>query len=372
MESNRGKQKFSSRGGWLAWRATRWAISLGTFIILSAWTASAVEPPKELVEAAKKEGGLNYWGTDGETAPKFSKDFEKKYPFMAGKIQFWDAKSNEVVERIVTEGKAGRHSVDIISVNEGWMKRMIKSGYLLPYEWPNVKSWGDTGQPSHGSWANLFADPRPAIYNTELIPPADAPKSLEDLINPKWKGLSGISDASEEFPFIYAYLWRNGDKLNWEKSFDFFRRLVEATKPAVVNGYTGPTRLLAAGEFGLFHIGLFSRAYQLIKKKAPVGLVPLNPMYISNGAFAIAKNAPHPNAAKLYAYWLTSTRGSVAYANNLGRFPIDPTAREADPVKTAEKFGITRNLMVSVPTEAWTKEDQKKSEDFYFKLLGVK
>jgi iron(III) transport system substrate-binding protein len=338
----------------------------------SSLPAIASEPSAELVEAAKKEGKLVYWGTDAETAPKFSKDFEKKYPFMAGKIEFWDAKSNEVVERIVTEAKAGRHSADFISINEGWMKRVEKSDLLLNYDWPNVKSWGSENQPNHGFWANLFMDPRPAIFNTELIPPHEAPKSLEGLINAKWKGLSALSDASEEFPFIYAYLWKKGDELNWEKSFDFFRRLVETTKPAIVNGYTGPTRLLAAGEFGLFHIGLFSRAYQLIKKGAPVGLVPLKPMYVSNGSFAIAKNAPHPNAARLYAYWLTSTRGSIFYANHLGRFPVDPTARDADPVRTAEKYGITGSIMTSLPTEAWTKDVQRKSEQFYLKLLGLK
>ncbi len=357
----------------------RRAVSSIVFILVvglvfwySGHFAIAGDPPAELVEAAKKEGKFVYWGTDAETAPKFSKAFENKYPFMKGKIEFWDAKSHEVIERIITEAKAGRYSADFISISEDWLNRLTEAGLLLKYEWVNVNAWGGNVQPDHGMWANVSIDPRPAVYNTEVIRPSDAPKSLEGLINPKYKGLSALSDASEEFPFIYAYLWRQGDRLNWEKSFGFFRRLFETTKPAVVNGYTGPTRLLAAGEFGLMHIGLFSRAYQMLKKKAPIALVPLNPMYGSVRSFAIPKNAPHANAAKLYAHWITTTEGSVAYANFLGKFPYDPSAENAEPVKVAKKHGVTRDMIHRIPTEAWTKQDTEKSASFYYKLLGLK
>jgi iron(III) transport system substrate-binding protein len=338
------------------------------------WTgiAGAGDAPQEAVDAAKKEGKLVYWGTDGETAPKFAKKFEAKYPFMKGKIEVWDAKSNEVIERIITEAKAGRYSPDFISVSEDWLNRLHEAGLLLKHDWSNVKAWGGKVQPDHGMWANASIDPRPAYYNTEVIKRADGPKSIEGLINAKYKGVSALSDASEEFPFVYAYLWRNGDKLNWEKSFDFFRKLVETTKPAVVNGYTGPTRLLAAGEFGLMHIGLFSRAYQVLKKGAPIAFVPLNPMYGSVRSFAIPKNSPHPNAAKLFAHWMTSTEGSVEYANLLGKFPFDPTAANAEPVKVAKKHGLTRDIVNRIPTDAWNKSDTEKSAAFYYKLLGLK
>jgi ABC-type Fe3+ transport system substrate-binding protein len=348
-------------------------ITLGIYCLLpTSSIAVAGEPSKELIEAAKKEGNLVYWGTDAETAPKFTKVFMKKYPFMNKKIEFWDAKSHEVVERIITEAKAGRHSADFISISEDWLNRLQEAGLLGRYDWPNVERWKVDVHPKHGLWVNASIDPRPAVYNNEMIPSSKAPKTLEDLIDPKWKGISALSDASEEFPFIFAYLWRKGDKLNWEKSFDFFRRLVKTTEPAVVRGYTGPTRLLVAGEFGLFHIGLFSRTYQMIKRGAPVGLVPVSPLYGSVRSFAIPKHAPNPNTAKLFAHWMTSTEGSIAYANFLGKFPYDPSAGEAKPVKVAKKYGINRRDVIRIPTEAWNKESTDKSADFYYKLLGIK
>jgi iron(III) transport system substrate-binding protein len=350
------------------------SVLFGTAIISSLLMASlfAADPPQALVDAAKKEGKLVYWGTDAETAPKIVKSFEAKYPFMKGNIEFWDANSNEVVERVVTEAKAGRFSPDFISMSEDWYNRLKEAGLLMKHDWTNVRAWQTDVQPADGLWANVAIDPRPAYYNTEVLKETDAPKSLEGLINAKYKGMSALSSASEEFPFIYAYFWRQGNKLAWDKSFDFFTRLVKTTKPQIVDGYTGPTRLLAAGEFGLFHIGLFSRAYQMLNKGAPLALVPLDPMYGSVRAFGILKNAPHPNAAKLYAHWITTQQGSVTYANLLGKFPYDPSAANAKPVKVAKKNGITRSMLHRIPTEAWTKADTEKSANFYYKLIKFK
>jgi len=354
------------------WRAISLASSAALISCLVTPALFAADPPKALVDAAKKEGKLIYWGTDAETAPKIVKSFEAKYPFMKGNIEFWDANSNEVVERVVTEAKAGRFSPDFISMSEDWYNRLQEAGLLMQHDWSNVKAWRTDVQPDHGLWANVSIDPRPAYYNTEVLKPADAPKSLEGLINAKYKGMSALSSASEEFPFIYAYFWRQGNKLAWDKSFDFFRRLVETTRPQIVDGYTGPTRLLAAGDFGLFHIGLFSRAYQMLNKGAPLALVPLDPMYGSVRAFGILKNAPHPNAAKLYAHWITTPEGSVNYANLLGKFPYDPSAANAKPVQIAKKNGITRAMLHRIPTEAWTKADTEKSATFFYKLIKFK
>lgn len=340
------------------------------FILLAAPAFAA--DMNDMVEAAKKEGALVYWGTDAETAPKFVKKFEERYPFMKGKITFYDAPTNEVVERLLTEAKAGRHSADFISISEDFMPTLNTAGLLFKHDWSAARQWGAHYQPDHGMWVNVGINPRPAIYNTEIINPNEAPKNYEGLINEKWKGKSAISTVAEELPFVLAYFWGDKTNLNWKKSFSFFERLVDVTKPAVVKGFTGPTRLLAAGEIGIMHTAIFSRAHQMIKRKAPVGIVPLNPMYGSARAFGILKNAPHPHSAKLFAHWMTSTEGTVEYANLMGTFPLDPQAGDAEPVKAASKFGITRDLIKMVPTELWTKDNQKKSADFYYKLLGLK
>jgi len=89
---------------------------------------------------------------------------------------------------------------------------------------------------------------------------------------------------------VYAYLWGSADKLNWERSFAFFERLAKVTKPRAVRGYTPSQRILAAGDFGLLHFGLFSRAFRDARDGAPVGVGAVEPMTASLVNIVIMKH----------------------------------------------------------------------------------
>ena len=361
---------FASLGsGWLRCLASFSAlIAYGLLVSVSAL---AQEPPKELIEAAKKEGQLTYWGTGGEVALKVYEPFLKRYGL---KLEVFDEVANSIAERMITEAQAGTYTPDIVEISPEWLTFVDARGLLATdYEWPNAQKWG-VKQPLLPKAAFYAADPRPAVFNTNLISKNYWPKGPVEkaLINPKFKGLSALSTSSEEFPMIYAYLWGSADKLNWERSFDFFRRLVEVTEPKAVRGYTGPQKLLAAGEFGLMHFGLFSRAFRNVKDGAPVGVGALDPLVASPSTLAIPKNAPHPNAARLAAYWITTTEGQENKSKIGGQLPLDPKAKSA-PAEFAKKWGITPDKLSFVPIEVLTNQDAlKKSDEFYRKLLRVR
>src|ERR687898_335373 len=57
----------------------------------------AQEPPKELIEGAKKEGQLTYWGTNGEVALKIFEPFLKRYGL---KLEVFDEVANSIAERM--------------------------------------------------------------------------------------------------------------------------------------------------------------------------------------------------------------------------------------------------------------------------------
>ena len=139
---------------------------------------------------------------------------------------------------------------------------------------------------------------------------------------------------------VYAYLWGSADKLNWERSFAFFERLAKVTKPRAVRGYTPSQRLLAAGDFGLLHFGLFSRAFRDARDGAPVGVGAVEPMTASLVNIVIMKNAPHPNAARLAAGWLTTTEGQEQLSKSWGNLALDPHAQSA-PAEYGKKWGVT-------------------------------
>jgi iron(III) transport system substrate-binding protein len=352
-------------------RCAVWLVALSLYLFFSPARLSAQSPSKELIDGAKKEGQLTYWGTNGEVALKIFGPFLKRYGL---KLEVFDEQANSVAERVITEAQAGTYTPDLLEVSTEWLTFVDAKGLLATdYKWPNVGKWA-VKQPLLPKAAFYAVEPRPAIFNTEVLPKSEWPKGPIEkaLINPKFNGLAALSTSSEELPLVLAYLWGSADKLNWERSFAFFTRLMEVTKPKAVRGYTGPQKLLAAGEFGVLHFGLFSRAFRDVTAGAPIGVGALDPMIATFSAVAITKHAPHPNAARLVAHWLTTTEGQENKSKIAGSLPLDPTAKSA-PAEYAKKWGITADKLIYVPVEVLTNQDSlKKSDEFFRKLVKIR
>jgi len=82
------------------------------------------------------------------------------------------------------------------------------------------------------------------------------------------------------------------------------------------------------------------------------------------------KDAPHPNAARLFADYISSKEGLVPYANSRAMIVNSPELGKltrANKEMTAMGFKIEQ-----VPLEMFTTENIKKASSFWFKELGIK
>jgi iron(III) transport system substrate-binding protein len=143
-------------------------------------------------------------------------------------------------------------------------------------------------------------------YNPKLVPKNDAPRSYDDLLAPKWKGKLGMEDA--------AYVWFvNVLKIKGEKQgLEYMRRLAKQDV-SLRSGTTLLVNLVAAGELPLA-IDLYAENVERSKKAgAPVDWVPFDPMIVHTIAGGINRNAPHPNASKLFMDFLLSEEGQGIY-----------------------------------------------------------
>jgi ABC-type Fe3+ transport system substrate-binding protein len=140
-------------------------------------------------------------------------------------------------------------------------------------------------------------------YNTKLVSPAMAPKSYEDLLQPRWKGQLGWD--MEEYYLFGALLKAKGK----EKGMEFWRRLAEQ-KINFRKGYTLITELVSAGEFHVA-VSLYQhRVDEYIDKGAPVQWVAPNPLVGGDpNTISLLKNAARPNAAKVFIDFMLSTEG---------------------------------------------------------------
>jgi iron(III) transport system substrate-binding protein len=158
--------------------------------------------------------------------------------------------------------------------------------------------------------------------NTRKVAAADAPKSWKDLTDPKWIGQEAVGH-----PGYSGSIGVMAVTLRKLYGWDYFTRL-EKNKPQVGRSSDDPVTLLNAGERT---IGLgVSLATTLLSMSRGN---PLSVVYPEDGTLAvqcpsaIPKNAPHPNAAKLF---MTYT-ASQAYAKVARDFFVMPLRTDVPP-----------------------------------------
>ena len=335
-------------------------------LVLSVGTAAERTDQQKLIEGAKKEGEVAIWTHTWEKG--VSEDFEKKYPFL--KVKVWDGRNETVVNRIITEAQAGRHSADVVILIDRGLIALKASGFLREHNWPErVKAWPH--QTEHNYWAYFNASAFLPIYNPNLVSPNEVPKSWEDLKNPKWKGKAIITVSGAQAPLLFAYLWRkpNGD-LNWEKTFSFWKEVVEATEPSTSRGFNQPTELVSSGEYQLLLYNALNTALEYMAEGAKINLVPVGKLIASGLGVAMPKTVPHPNASQLFIDFLTSPEGLLRYTDLHYTIVLDPeVAKKAKSNRIMSELGITAEL---IPDRYITDENLKKATGAWLSTLGVK
>ena len=135
-----------------------------------------------LYEAAKKEGELVWYTTlilDTAVRPLISA-FTKKYPGV--NVKFSRADSVPQALKIVSEGRAGKMQADVFDGTET-SAPIIEAGFAANYVPTESHKYPEGVKDKDGLWhAFMLYYLTPAV-NTDLVKPADIPKSLDDLLD---------------------------------------------------------------------------------------------------------------------------------------------------------------------------------------------
>jgi iron(III) transport system substrate-binding protein len=293
-----------------------------------------------IIEGAKKEGKLVFWGTDqARIMTPVLNMFQKRYPFV--QTEYWRGGSEQVVQKELSEARAGRHNFDYSSVDIDTYLETRKAGLMKKYDWPNTRRWDAKYKDSEG-----YAVARNILqtvigYNTDLIPPAQVPKNWDDVLDHKWKG--AMSQDKEGYDWVLM-LWSAWGK---EKAINYLKRLAQ-NNPVFGEGSSARTELLAAGAFKMDLRLNLNQIRERQKKGAPLDWVRTDPILEKGTFMFIAAHAPHPNAAMLFGDWLTSAEGQQIYSDVKGQISPDPTIKGGAADMAAALKGLNR---VFVPLE---------------------
>ncbi|MGN6735101.1 MAG: ABC transporter substrate-binding protein, partial [Candidatus Binatia bacterium] len=158
-------------------------------------TGSVLAQDAKLVDAAKKEGGkvVVYGSLENDTMDLISAAFKKKTGL---DVDFWRDSANKVTDRVAAEFRAGKPQADVVLTTTSTMRLSQRDGLLAKYDSPSAKAF-----PKDVIDANLGPAYRSTVigvvYHTGIIKPAEAPKSLEDITKPQYKGKVVFPDPSQ-------------------------------------------------------------------------------------------------------------------------------------------------------------------------------
>jgi iron(III) transport system substrate-binding protein len=346
------------------------------FLVSVASLSRAASLREQMIEKAKKEGSVVLSGSSADNLRDLLKGFRKSYPFLT--IKAIPSNTRDTINRVLLENRAGKSSIDVVNVGDDGGETLAGRKISQKYTFPHLKDFAPNSQPSHGRYVAYMSFPRyQGMYNTQLVPRDRVPRTWKEMLDPKWKGKTLLSRSSEEIPANLAWLWREGDKLNWKRAFSFFEELFKNQQPSVARGYRGGANRVAAGEMDVFWFVAPGPPTRLALRGAPVGIIAFPKFHGGYRTFSIPRRAPHPAAAWLFVDYMTSPQGQFEYTEYVSaHFPLNKKAKIGKQTRWLTSQGASaENADIPPPdkiSEIFTEDVLKKSENFYFKSLGLK
>jgi len=309
--------------------------------MLLSGPAAALAQDAKLIEAARKEGGkvVVYGSIENDTMDRIGAAFKKKTGL---DIEYWRAASTKVLDRVLGETRTGKPLYDVVLTTTPPMEFMFNEGGLSKYDSPSAKFF-----PKEVIHANLGPQYRNAVigilYHSGIIKPADAPKSLEDLLKPQYRGKLVMPDASLHTTTA-QWLASLHKVMGGKERADKFIRDLAATKPLLVDSLTPAGERVTTGETPI-GIGFLKNVVFYGQKGVPIDYVRLGKFMGDGQAVALAAKPVHPNAGKAFIDYFIGEEGLRIMAG-IGEFVtrkgIYPPIPDADKIELVEMIDMDK------------------------------
>jgi iron(III) transport system substrate-binding protein len=310
-------------------------------LLLTAIVATSALPVQaqdaKLVEAAKKEGKVVVYGSlETDAAESAFNAFKKKTGI---EVEYWRASATKVLDRALSEYRVGKPLFDIILTNDNPMQIMFKEGIFAKYDSPAAKDFTkESIDPNLGPrYRNVVIG---VVYNKDIIKPADAPKSLDDLVKPQYRGKLVMPDPTQH---TTTTQWvASLDKLMGKEKADKFIRELAAQKPILVESLLPAVERVATGETPIA-ISYVKYVYSYGQKGAPLDYVRLGKFMGDGHYLGLGNKAPHSNAAKAFIDYFLGAENMAVLAK-LGEFVnrkgVYPPLPDADKIQFVEMYDL--------------------------------
>lgn len=291
-----------------------------------------------LYEAAKREGSVTWYIAhfSGELAQDIGRAFTAKYPGIT--VNVVRTTAQVAFARLSQDIKAGNANCDVFgSTDVGHYYDLKKRGLLAEFVpdnadklSPEFKKFVDPGY-FYPTAAGLVM----ITYNTKLVPADQAPKNWPDFLDPKWKGKVTFGH-----PGFSGYVGVWAFQMRKLYGADFFDRL-EKNKPLIGRSVNDSVTMLNSGESAIA-AGADNTTLESAARGNPIAVVyPTDGAILMVNASAIMKNAPHPNAARLFTHYLMGADYSRVMVQGMA-LPMRPDVTPPPGLKPISEIKLVR------------------------------
>lgn len=277
---------------------------------LPAWARAADD-------AARAEGKATFFANITAVQPIM--DAFQKATGIQG--EYSRISSSKFIPTLLTEAAAGKLTADVVQAPLPMLELLKEQGILTPYRSPAAQGYPDWA--TKDEHITLFGVEYVSyLYNTQHVHAADAPKTYQDLVDPKWRGQIVMANPANHASTISWLLGLKEQVFASEADWMQFVKALAANKPMLVASF-GPTP--APIESGEKRIAISMPKYIVTKAPAPLAWGPLSgPLLGSARAIAVTAKAPRPAAARAFVdYWLGREAMSLL-AKDVGEYVLAP------------------------------------------------
>jgi iron(III) transport system substrate-binding protein len=293
----------------------------GLFVLASCFVSVSLARAQDaqLAAAAKKEGKVVWYTSLAiPSSTAISHYFQNKYKGI--EVEVHRNGSQRVLQRFMQEAAAGLKNGDIVHTSDAGHFELLKDkGMLLKFTPQAVAAFPDGFKDKAGFYYGMRATLSVIAHNPKIVAEKDAPQTWKDLLNPKWSGkmvtahpgYSGII-MTHVLALVNVYGW------------DYFRDLAK-NKLHIVQSANDPAGVVASGERPVGVNGAEYFYYKTLKQGNPIKIIyPKEGVPLVVSPVAIAKDAPHPNAAKLFTEFIFSKESQQLLADKEGLYTGHP------------------------------------------------
>ncbi|HEX8597806.1 MAG TPA: extracellular solute-binding protein [Chloroflexia bacterium] len=263
--------------------------------------------------------------------------YQKKNPGV--EVVLLTGSSGELSAKLLEE--KGNPQADVfINTDTIAMSSLASQGVFEPNPSTAIELVPEEYRAEDATWVALTLRARVIMYNTDLVKPEEAPKSMFDLTDPKWKGQIGSADSTNGS--VQAQIVAMSALVGPERTGEFIAGLV-ANETRFFGGHTDVRKAVGAGELKL---GLVNHYYYQLSKAegAPVGVVYPDQgegemgVIVNSTNAGLVRGGPNLPAAHSFVEYLLTMEGQKIFADLNYEYPVREGVELAEGVQPLDQY----------------------------------